>query len=580
MNKLIGFFQRAAMRMAAMLRPVVDAADTWVAQQSPKLAANVHLQRLLSVKWHIEFWKPVVGWLTVVTWKRLIVVLILMLVIGGVVSSCIESMFSATRHVTVDEKSSPRSRSKERSVTVSNDGMVITDKKTGKTVRVSFDGVVTSDKEDDEPKTEVNASGVVIEDPETGKRVRFGPEGATEIAANGVKAVPAAPPAPPALPAQPVPPAQPPVAEKAKSKAELAIDAVQVIRNPDGSASVVAGPVNIRLPKGVSAADLEQAKQDVQTSVADMREEQARIKAEIDAARADLETRADAAQADARAREAADEAAHDESGKKSNQRVITVNKPQSFSDVIMPMLTVLIFVAILSKVVLNTRSKAAAKVAQARQETERESLERQLVEAKLTTMQAQVEPHFLFNTLGSVEYLIEVDPKRAAQMQRHLIEYLRAAMPHMRDTRSNMGRESKLISSFLEILSFRMEERLTFSVDIPVGLHSAEFPPMMLLSLVENCIKHGLEPKPDGGRVDVKAEVIDARLRVTVADTGLGYRPGKAATSGTGVGLANIRERLKVLYPGMATLDMRSNLPVGTLAIIELPYKVNSDLKT
>jgi LytS/YehU family sensor histidine kinase len=259
----------------------------------------------------------------------------------------------------------------------------------------------------------------------------------------------------------------------------------------------------------------------------------------------------------------------------STKTIVSKVKP-SAPALIMNTIALMVFGLITLKVIMNTQRKAQAKVAVAEEATERETLKRQLTEARLTTMQAQVEPHFLFNTLASVDHLIEVAPQRASQMQKSLIQYLRAAMPHMRDTTSNMGREAQLVTSYLEILKFRMEERLEFSVDVPAGLASAEIPPMMLLSLVENAIKHGLEPKPAGGRVDLKAEIAHGKLRVTVADTGLGYSPTNSTTRGTGVGLANINERLAMLYPGQAQLLVKTNQPCGTLCIIELPYRVSA----
>jgi sensor histidine kinase YesM len=124
----------------------------------------------------------------------------------------------------------------------------------------------------------------------------------------------------------------------------------------------------------------------------------------------------------------------------------------------------------------------------------------------MAAMQAQVEPHFLFNTLASIDHLIETDPKpRASQMQKNLIALLRASMPTMREANSegrpprDLGRELAVIRPYLEILKVRMEERLTTEIDVPDGLLSAEFPPMMIQTLVENAIKHGLEPKPEGG---------------------------------------------------------------------------------
>jgi sensor histidine kinase YesM len=200
----------------------------------------------------------------------------------------------------------------------------------------------------------------------------------------------------------------------------------------------------------------------------------------------------------------------------------------------------------------------------------------------MAAMQAQVEPHFLFNTLASIDHLIETDPKRASQMQRNLIALLRASMPTMREAAGgsdgkgshgvrDLGREIAVIRPYLEILKVRMEERLTTELAVPEGLMSAEFPPMMLQTLVENAIKHGLEPKAEGGHLRVAAEIVHGKLQMTVADTGLGF--GKAATAGTGVGLANIRERLQLLYGNRATLTVAENQPSGTVVTITVPYK-------
>jgi sensor histidine kinase YesM len=148
-------------------------------------------------------------------------------------------------------------------------------------------------------------------------------------------------------------------------------------------------------------------------------------------------------------------------------------------------------------------------------------------------------------------------------------------MPTMRETATNgvrdLGRELAVIRPYLEILKVRMEERLATEIDVPDGLLSAEFPPMMIQSLVENAIKHGLEPKPEGGTLRVKCEIVHGKLAVTVADTGLGF--GKAATAGTGVGLANVRERLQLLYGGRASVSVTENQPSGTIVTITVPYK-------
>ena len=163
-------------------------------------------------------------------------------------------------------------------------------------------------------------------------------------------------------------------------------------------------------------------------------------------------------------------------------------------------------------------------------------------------------------------------------MQKNLIALLRASMPTMRESNGNgvadLGRELAMVRPYLEILKVRMEERLQLEIDVPDGLLSAKFPPMMMQTLVENAIKHGLEPKPEGGSLKVKAEVLHGKLAVTVADTGLGF--GKAETAGTGVGLANVRERLQLLYGSRAQVRITENRPSGTVVTIELPYETRN----
>ncbi len=232
------------------------------------------------------------------------------------------------------------------------------------------------------------------------------------------------------------------------------------------------------------------------------------------------------------------------------------------------------------KAMYKGRIQAEVKAAQATADAEAESLRRQVVEARMAAMQAQVEPHFLFNTLASIDHLIETDPARASQMQKNLIALLRASMPTMREANANggvreLGREIAVIRPYLEILKVRMEERLATEIDVPEGLLSAEFPPMMIQSLVENSIKHGLEPKAEGGSLKVKAEIVHGKLQITVADTGLGF--GRAATSGTGVGLANIRERLSLLYGSKGSVTVTENQPSGTVVTIQVPYRSRNE---
>jgi histidine kinase/histidine kinase/DNA gyrase B/HSP90-like ATPase len=241
----------------------------------------------------------------------------------------------------------------------------------------------------------------------------------------------------------------------------------------------------------------------------------------------------------------------------------------------LPQLGLLLIVAsIVIKIVYAGRVKAEVKAAVAQETADAESLKRQVVEARMAAMQAQIEPHFLFNTLASIDHLIEVDPPRASKMQKNLISLLRASMPALREGASTLGRELAVVRPYLEILKVRMEDRLQTEVNVSEGLHSAEFPPMMLQSLVENAIKHGLEPKPEGGALQVSAEIAHGKLVVAVADTGVGF--GRAATAGTGVGLENIRERLKLLFGNAAELRIAENQPTGTRVTIVVPYRINN----
>jgi predicted nucleic acid-binding Zn-ribbon protein len=295
-----------------------------------------------------------------------------------------------------------------------------------------------------------------------------------------------------------------------------------------------------------------------------VREAIAGAKEAIDeAVRAQKEAAAEAAQ------EALDDAATGEGS--PVRRVRTVR----WGDFLPELAMLWIVASAIVKATYKGRIQAEVKAAQATETAESESLKRQVVEARMAAMQAQVEPHFLFNTLASIDHLIETDPKRASQMQKNLIALLRASMPTMRETAAHgvrdLGRELAVIRPYLEILKVRMEERLATEIDVPDGLLSAEFPPMMIQSLVENAIKHGLEPKPEGGTLKVKCEIVHGKLAVTVADTGLGF--GKAATAGTGVGLANVRERLQLLYGAKASVTVAENQPCGTIVTITVPYK-------
>lgn len=196
------------------------------------------------------------------------------------------------------------------------------------------------------------------------------------------------------------------------------------------------------------------------------------------------------------------------------------------------------------------------------------TLERRLLEAQMAALQAQVEPHFLFNTLALIGQLIETDPPQAARVHTHLIEYLRSTLPQMRAAGSGtLGRQVELSRAYLAIMQARMKERLALSFEVPQALRGTPFPPMMLQTLIENSIKHGLEPKIEGGRIDVSAHLADAMLQVEVRDNGVGFD----LHADDGVGLSNIRERLRLLYGPRAELVIEAPPEGGACASIRIP---------
>jgi hypothetical protein len=227
-----------------------------------------------------------------------------------------------------------------------------------------------------------------------------------------------------------------------------------------------------------------------------------------------------------------------------------------------------------AKIIVRKSAESEALVRAATSQAEHEALERQLVQARLKLLQAQVEPHFLFNTLAAVDYLIETDPPRASVMQKQLITYLRGALPQMREDSSTLGREVGLVHAYLELLKMRIEDRLEFSLEVPDALSSVVFPPMVLQSIVENAIKHGIEPKPEGGKITVRAQKMGDSLWVDILDTGVGLPEGNifgTSTNGTGLGLDNIRKRLALLYPGASRIELRSEPAGGTSVRLIIP---------
>jgi signal transduction histidine kinase len=207
--------------------------------------------------------------------------------------------------------------------------------------------------------------------------------------------------------------------------------------------------------------------------------------------------------------------------------------------------------------------------AAAREKSRAETIERQVAEAKLRLLQAQIEPHFLFNTLANVHALIPLDGARAQQMLGHLDGFLRAALAAARKEHNTLADEFALLRSYLEILAIRMGPRLAFTLSLPNELADLKMPPMLLQPLVENAIKHGLEPKIEGGRVDIACEIRNQALVVTIEDTGLGL--GASSSNGSDVGLAHVRERLAALYGDAGALKMENSPSGGATVTVKIP---------
>jgi LytS/YehU family sensor histidine kinase len=200
-------------------------------------------------------------------------------------------------------------------------------------------------------------------------------------------------------------------------------------------------------------------------------------------------------------------------------------------------------------------------------EVRRVGLERELASARLQLLQAQVEPHFIFNALANIRRLLRTDADAARTLLGDLLRYLEEALPRLRDEATTLGRDAELVRAYLAVHQVRMGPRLRFEVDVPAGLADRAVPPMLLLTLVENALKHGLQPMVEGGTVTLRARRHAGRIEISVADTGRGMGSG----SGHGTGLANVRARLRSMYGDAASLSLAVNEPRGVVATISLP---------
>jgi signal transduction histidine kinase len=201
-------------------------------------------------------------------------------------------------------------------------------------------------------------------------------------------------------------------------------------------------------------------------------------------------------------------------------------------------------------------------------ESKQTAAEKELADARLKLLQAQVEPHFLYNTLANAQLLTRSDPARADKMLGELISYLRCSLPRADAGPSTLSDEVERSKAYLELMKIRMGERLKVEVDVAEDAATVALPSMILQTLVENAIKHGLEPKPGGGTIWIRGKIMDDKLEVQVADDGKGFGN---ATSGSGIGLKNAKERLRMAYGEAASLGIAPNYPCGVTATVRVP---------
>lgn len=215
----------------------------------------------------------------------------------------------------------------------------------------------------------------------------------------------------------------------------------------------------------------------------------------------------------------------------------------------------------------SSREQIAESQAQIQEEKiKRLTSEKKAAEANLKLLQAQIEPHFLFNTLSNVLSLLDTNPNKGKSMLVDFIQYLRASLSKIREEKATLGQEMEMIRAYLSIFKVRMGDRLHYKIDLPNKLKAISFPPMLIQPLVENAIKHGLEPKVDGGEILIRAIKKDGKLHLEVIDTGMGFN----AERESGMGLSNIRERLQSIYGERGCLILEENQPHGLKATIEV----------
>jgi len=227
----------------------------------------------------------------------------------------------------------------------------------------------------------------------------------------------------------------------------------------------------------------------------------------------------------------------------------------------------ILFGSIITYIFISRERLAATKDLIQEERIKRLTVEKRMVDTDLRLLQAQIEPHFLFNTLSNVLSLLDTDPEKGKTMLMDLTHYLRTSLSKTREDVTSINHEMERIRNYLNIFKVRMGDRLRYHIHVPVEIKDIPFPPMLIQPLVENAIKHGLESKIEGGEISVRAEETGETIRLEVVDTGVGFLEG----SSNGIGISNVKERLKSLYGDKGRLMLEENRPSGLKAIIEIP---------
>jgi signal transduction histidine kinase len=244
--------------------------------------------------------------------------------------------------------------------------------------------------------------------------------------------------------------------------------------------------------------------------------------------------------------------------------------------VVLQCLVIGAFVALLMYMVRSAAERRSARAMEAvRQKEFVAASARMLAEARLRALQAQIEPHFLYNTLANVVSLIGPRPAQAQHMLERFIDYLRASLAASRGDEATLASEAALIAAYLDVLAVRMGDRLRYRIDVPEELRRFRIAPMLLQPVVENAIAHGLEPKVEGGEIVVSARVEGEHVSIRISDTGAGLNESAPRKPGGGVGLSNLRERLGSLYGGAAKVELLENQPCGMTVRLLLPLNVS-----